>query len=63
MSVHADSTFRQLYDALFAARPYVMDAVVIAENPELELPQAVRDTRVRVLEQVDGALADAAELR
>lgn len=61
MTVHAQGSFRALYDALNAARPYVYDAVVIAENRELELPQAVLDTRVRVLEQVDGALADAAE--
>lgn len=50
---------RNLYDALQAARPYVVEAVEPARGG---VPVADFARGHRVLEAVDGALADAGEL-
>lgn len=48
---------RALYDALVAARTYVYDAWKVADLANL--PVAVAAVRRAVLDQVDGAIADA----
>lgn len=49
---------RALYDALLNARPYVLEAVRQAER-ERWLP--IEQYRRRLLDEIDGALADAQE--
>lgn len=49
---------RNLYHALLAARPYVAALLPLAGPPELERHADAADA---VLEQVDGALAEAAD--
>lgn len=50
---------RNLIEALWAARPYVLAAVKAGDHDGS--PQPIRDQRARVLEQIDGTLADAGE--
>lgn len=48
---------RALYDALVAARTYVYNAWVVCDLAST--PAAIVATRRAVLDQVDGAIADA----